>query len=496
MPSPYRYRVAAICWLAAIFRYRSLLANHFHADEALFASWARQIAVWRDPLLLTQPVDKPPLLFYLQALFFPLFGPVEWAARLPNFIVSLLLVPLLGLLAWRLYGDGLTPLIASGLLALSPLAIQFSATAFTDPLLTFWLVMALALAVRPSMVDGGHPYPAFCGVAFGLAAATKYQAWLFLPLLVAIAGLSGWTLRDWRRGALGAAAVGVVVTGWLLARLATGSLLALQVANAGGLRPAWSWELWPRLVAWSRLGWISLGWPVVVTSGLAAVLWLVRQGRQGGRRSQIGVTDALLVMFLLSYVTLHWLFAVPVWDRYLLPVLPLALLLVARLVSDTWRWVMARLPEKRAVWAGGMAIVIALLMLMFVPASAARLGRLPIGGQPTADQGAWRVGVFLQDAPYGTVLYDHWYSWQWRYHLFDTGVYVSWFPHSTALADDLAVFGGDSSSRYLVLPAGPVAGPVRRAVADAGYTLVAETLPAMSAEVDQLMLYRLEKHAP
>ncbi|MEZ4516034.1 MAG: glycosyltransferase family 39 protein [Chloroflexota bacterium] len=120
MPSPYRIGIIAACWAGAALRFHSLFANHFHADEALFASWARQIAVWRDPLLLTQPVDKPPLLFYLQALFFPLVGPVEWAARIPNLIASLLLIPLVGVLAWRLYGDGLTAALAAVFVALSP----------------------------------------------------------------------------------------------------------------------------------------------------------------------------------------------------------------------------------------------------------------------------------------------------------------------------------------------------------------------------------------
>ncbi|MBE2224378.1 MAG: hypothetical protein IAF02_22750, partial [Anaerolineae bacterium] len=91
--------------LTAVFRFHALFANSFHGDEALFATWARLIAVWRDPLLLTQAVDKPPLLFYLQALFYPLQGAVAWAARLPNFIASIVLVPLLAVLVWRWYED-------------------------------------------------------------------------------------------------------------------------------------------------------------------------------------------------------------------------------------------------------------------------------------------------------------------------------------------------------------------------------------------------------
>ncbi|RMG96345.1 MAG: glycosyltransferase, partial [Chloroflexi bacterium] len=79
----WQWALLGVVWITAVFRFRALFANTFHADEALFASWARLIAVWRDPLLVTQAVDKPPLLFYLQAVFYPLFGPVMWAARLP-----------------------------------------------------------------------------------------------------------------------------------------------------------------------------------------------------------------------------------------------------------------------------------------------------------------------------------------------------------------------------------------------------------------------------
>ena len=38
-----------ITGLAAFLRYPALFANSFHADEALFASFARSIAVWGDP---------------------------------------------------------------------------------------------------------------------------------------------------------------------------------------------------------------------------------------------------------------------------------------------------------------------------------------------------------------------------------------------------------------------------------------------------------------
>ena len=139
----------ALIFLGAALRMHGLFANTFHADEALFASWARLIAVWRDPLLQTVAVDKPPLLFYAQALFYPLLGtPAEWPARLPNLIAGILTVPLTARLAHSLYRDGLVTLFATAVVSLSPLAIQFSATAFTDPLLTFWLLLAFVMVVH------------------------------------------------------------------------------------------------------------------------------------------------------------------------------------------------------------------------------------------------------------------------------------------------------------------------------------------------------------
>ena len=86
----------------------------------------------------------------------------------------------------------------------------------------------------------------------------------------------------------------------------------------------------------------------------------------------------------------------------------------------------------------------------------------------------------LADAPWGTVLYDHWYSWQWRFHFLDQPVYVSWQESPSALARDLRAHGAGPEARYLALPADGRGAPFLRGVADAGY--VAEltfAVPAM-----------------
>ena len=590
LPFP-RAPLLLITLLAFWLRLPGLFGNSFHADEALFATWARYIATWRDPLLLTQAVDKPPLLFYLQAPFYlyPVLGPAEMAGRMPNFIASLLLVPLVGVWGWRLYGGGITAVLPPLLLALSPFAIQFSATAFTDPLMVFWLVAAITTSYKLQVTGYSLPRPPapplpcppapplLSGLFFGLAAATKYQAWLFLPLLLGLGWLNGWRGREWRRFALGLLPVLALLLAWDVARSGGFSLWTAQMGNYGGLRLIWSWELWPRFTGWLTLAQTLFAAPLWSLLALAALLWpffqkngtqihtdehrfLLHNSQSGPpptiHNSQFTIqTSQFLSLFLLAYLLLHWFLAIPVWDRYLLPLLPIITVLIGAMVNRQWsmvnrQWSMVNDPwggvgagrrgrlsretkgivsapsrpmrrEKRARQAGDEIVAIGegsgppvpplqqrlstrlidtgfnarsllffvisslLIVSLFSSALDARNGRFPIGGSPQADGGAGQVAALLYDAPYGAVLYDHWYSWQWNYHLFWRRVYVNWVPHPDALAEDLRVFGGDGSPRYIVLPRDGRARPFHRAVSEAGFRL----LPIDGAEAATMQLY-------
>jgi hypothetical protein len=275
------------------------------------------------------------------------------------------------------------------------------------------------------------------------------------------------------------------------------------MSNFGGVRVAWSWELRPRLLAWAGLLLLSLGRPLLVATLVVGVLQIRRRNVPAQGRLQL---SGWLWLFLLAYGLLHWLLAVPVWDRYLLPVLPLLAVLtgdgIAHLITqhrDATEGNRAAQGMVQTVWFIRRSLVtclITILLLWQLPiALAARQGHFPIGGQPAADHGAAEIGRYLWDAPYGTVLYDHWYSWHWRYHFFDRGVYVSWFPHPQALVEDLNVFGrqpaaANGARRYLALPASAVALPVIRAVEAAGFRLQ----PIYRAA--QMVLYRVEAGQP
>ncbi len=489
--------------LGTALRLRGLFANTFHADEALFASWARLIAVWRDPLLLTQPVDKPPLLFYSQALFYPLFGPVEWAARLPALLASLLLIPLTAQLARRLGGDRVAAVGGRGRRGRGPAG---------RPVQRYRLQRPAADLVA----DGG------AGAGAGPAGASAAGLGGAVPgagpghevpggALPAAAGRAGLAARLAGTG-VGARAGRVGGRGghallWGAARADGAGLVVRQWANIGGLRLAWSWDLWPRLAEGARLWWLGLGGPLLALGG--ATLAAVALSRRA--RARLNAADAMLALFVLAYALLHWLWAVPAWDRYLLPVLPIVAALLGRGVAavaglkkkettdftdftdfqngESVKSVKSVVPSLLGPAITGLLIVVAVLHLPV--AANARAGRYPIGGQPAADGGAAAVALALADAPYGTVLYDHWYSWHWRYQLFDRRVYVSWFPHAEALLADLAAFGGAGPARYVALPGDGSAAPLVRRLGEAGYRLVAVPGPAGAT----MTLWRIEREA-
>lgn len=486
MPKHSKLLLFGLVWVAAYFRLPALFNNHYHADEALFSSWARLIAVWRDPFLSSQLVDKPPLLFYLQAFFYPMFGAVEWASRLPNLIASLLLVPLIALLGWKIYRHPVTALLAALLVALSPIAIQYSATAYTDPLLVTLLILSLLLIIDPQK-------PLLSGLIFGFAVATKYQAWLFIPLIGAFTWVHNWRFRQWARWLVGFAPTFLLLVLWEIMRTGMPMIWTNQLTNFGGLRLIYSWELGPRLILWHDHWQLFWGVSFVWVFFIIAVFLLIR--RAIVCPSQDGLMDLILIIYLSAFAVFHWLVAVPVWDRYFLPVFPLAALILSRGLVEAANWLISYnkpswISNRYGFGATLPALVLVTIWLAIsIPAAQlARSGRWPTGGQPTADQGAWQVAEFLAGEPYGTVLYDHWFSWQWRYHFFDKGVYTSWFPYPAALIEDLAVFGDSDGSRYIVLPDSAAARPIYRAIAGAGFRLDEELRTSYQPG---MILYRL-----
>lgn len=485
----------ALTMAAAVLRLDGLFDPQVHPDEALFATWARMIGTWRAPLLRGEVVDKPPLLFYLQGAFYPLLGSAQiWVSRLPNLAASILLVPLTMRLSWQLYEDKLSTAVVAILISFSPLLIALGNSSFIDPLLTFLLTAALVCGsarsfklrrrVGDTVRARGEIRPAFTmGLLMGLALATKYQAALFVPLQIGLGWLHGYKRRAWLwwlAGLVGPlASLGV----WSLVRGQASGLWSKQLANYGGLRVAWSWELWPRLEAWGAVWAQLLEAPVlafgfVLFTPVFLALLIQRQDRSSA-------LDQLLLVFVASYMLLHWFIAVPIWDRYLLPVAPLAILLLGRFVARVVTFIKPAVPLPRGWLSSGS------VMLVFALTAPSTLSLVvPLRGSlatrsPEANMDL--IAAELSDAPYGTVLYDHWSSWQSRYALLDSKVYVSWFAHPRALVEDVNVFLDQGGDRYLLLPRNASAIPVIRVMDDSGYAL------QIVRNLGDVVLYRIER---
>jgi hypothetical protein len=214
--------------------------------------------------------------------------------------------------------------------------------------------------------------------------------------------------------------------------------------------------------------------------------------RQTGTRA--GLADLLLAGFLLLYLAAYWLLAFNIWDRYLLPIVPVWMLLLARVLLfvayalSRGLYALSRglygLSRRGYRLARGVAgldlgfrrtvtlgLPLVLGLLLAPSALQAAHSGYPIGGDHGAYDGIDGAARFINSLPQGSVLYDHWLSWEWNFYLYGGPVYVAWFPSPDSLASDLRAFGA-TSPRYLAVPTWEGDGEVRAAAAMAGYTFV------------------------
>jgi 4-amino-4-deoxy-L-arabinose transferase-like glycosyltransferase len=317
---------------ATALRVVPLMTNRFHPDEALYAYFARLIASGHDPMLAGVVVDKPPAAFYLTALSLLAVGPNELAARLPELAAGLASVALLYALGRRLY-EPATGSLAAWLLALSPFAILFSITAFVDPLLSAAALWALWAAAS------GRWRQMALAVAVGFA--LKQTVLLFVPLCLALALLvapvPARPMAALRR---------LLAAAWpLVPALAVSAVLvfgwdALRHASVGFWSQGYSDNIPGRLVRADEvlpraLAIVNLLHYFTASTALNLIFVLCLPvlfvfNRAAPNRAAL--VDCVLAGYLLLYLAAYWLLAFNVWDRYLLPVLPIWFLLMARVL--------------------------------------------------------------------------------------------------------------------------------------------------------------------
>ena len=429
----------AACALRVVY----FTADRFHADEALYAGWALR-TLDGDPFLLSVPVDKPPLYLYTLAASLSVFGGSEFAARLPNLAASLIGIALLYQVGRHLYGAK-TARWAAFFLALAPFDILFARTAFTDPMLVMWTLLALyALLTNRSWA---------AGLAVGLAFATKQHALFLIPLLLLLGVAHGWRRqRDalFTRcvSLLGGALLPLALTIWWDARrwYVRPGYWRQSAMSYGGLRwapwPTWlsrfiEWASWTRYLGGSWLLYIVL---VVGSGALLVAAWR--------RRSSPHVRiDVVLVAYGAVYLAAHTLLQFSIWDRYLLPLAPLAALLLARILLRARAWLsrLAAGPTARLVF---VSLISCAAIWGGIQAA---LNGYPIGGEHWAYQGIDHIAAYLeQNASPDAVLYHHWLRWHYSYYLYGSDIELRWWASGEHLQRE--ALRTPDREQYIVLP--------------------------------------------
>jgi len=452
-----RYLVStvALLLLSAVLRFHALGKDvRFHPDEALFVSFARQAAVQGD-WLLHGSLDKPPLTIYVNALALTAFGirPLpngvltldnragEFAVRVSGVFISLLLVAVMYALARQLYPvNTRTQYIVSLQITLSPLAIAFSATAFTDGLMLLCVVIALLIASRRRWL--------WAGIWLALGFWCKQQALLYLPLVVGIAWICEHRIRQpltvmkVLRFILPLVLGTILLFVWDSARGQATSMWTLATVNNDPGRLIRLDELLPRLVQWWQYAQYLLGAGLVTAALLIlGALGLVKHWRVSLPHDMW--IDVVLVAYILVYGLVHWLVAINIYDRYLLLIVPPVVLLIARGINT--------LIQKYNISIQAF-VILALLALCLPTAWMASEAKLPLGGDGGKHNGIEQVADYLNSQRLGAIVYDHWLGWELGYYM---GTWSDkrrvYYPTPDALAAD-ALLQADVAPRYFVVP--------------------------------------------
>jgi dolichyl-phosphate-mannose-protein mannosyltransferase len=313
-----------------------------------------------------QSTVHPPLGKRLIALGIRLFGFTPFGWRIAAWVAGTLTVALLYLLALRLFGSAGWASLAAGLLAIDPLHFVHSRIAMLDVFVTLFVVAAGLFAVldRDRGGDGVvRPWLALCGIAVGLAVASKWSGVLILPALLPL--LIAWAPAGHRRRQALIATVWLVavplavyaasyvgrlhagIAGWphAFARRQLHMLrfhADLSGENQYQSRP-WEWLAIRRPVAYyfSAHGGryrevIAIGSPFVWWTGAAGAL----AGAWTAFRARSAAGPEAVVAACVAATYLPWLLLA--WDRgfvfitYMLPTVPFLCLGAALLARRLW----------------------------------------------------------------------------------------------------------------------------------------------------------------
>lgn len=510
-----RFVLLVITIIGALIRISLLGRNRMHVDEALYSSWALSIASGKDIFLRFVLVDKPPVPIYILALFFRLFGTSEIVARLPNLLASVAGIIVLYHIGKHLYGQG-AGLLAATLLAFSPYDIQFAPTVFNDPLMVILAYSAVLLAL--------HQRSLAAGLCFGLACMSKLLALALIPVLlvafyVSLEGVK--PLRSlWRMLLIAGAGTLAICAGvgvWdIVIRANMPRFLTVQTVNYNGLNIVSADEIWQRLTTWTGyLQYVtgSLWLNIVFIVGLAVILMqaIYYKMHRLGTQVNLGLICAG-VLYLVPFSLLSF----RLYDRYLLPLVPLVVLLLAWFLSVIYRVAADKLgrllsshtteigvkvppiPEPRVAAANSVLALILITLLgiaLYRPVRTALDYAYPLGGDHGTFQGIDTVAAYYRgNSPAGSIIYHKDLGWHYAFYLFDAPFHLVYYENNDALPQVIteALERYPAASQYVTLEQWMSDGELRATLARAGWHLVEQYRTFRPDGSLSFIIYRIE----
>ena len=274
-------------------------------DEGRYAEIGREMAAsgdWLVPRLNgIEHFQKPPLIYWATAASIRVFGPYDWAARLPATLAALALIAATVWLGRELYDHRSGKL--AGLIAASTLGVYLIGHLLTpDMLMAMWITVALAALARFHRTRAlGYGYLVFA--AAGLAFMTKGPMGFVVPaaagigLTIAVRKSGGRLGLPWVTGGILAFAIGL---SWFLAVAAKfpelqgyflGDELVKRFASKshGRSRPFWFFLI---ILPLFMLPWSALA------IGLVRRTWRTLRARQRLSPPQAFLFAAVAIPFL------------------------------------------------------------------------------------------------------------------------------------------------------------------------------------------------------
>lgn len=305
-------------------------------DEGVHAVVAQSLLINPlKPVLIANPIpglenirefphiflEKPPLIFWLMAVSYKIFGVNEFAVRFIPALFGIVSIILTYLLAKQFF-EKKVALLSSLLLSLCQFHVKYSRQGMLDVPLTFFILLTLFLFIKGFNSKSAHPtFFVLAGISQGLGILTKWHAAIFptITIILFICLQKKWNFLFSRKIGIYLISVVLSTLPWLVYMYvsfpeATRALILFELSG----RPSY---VSARGVFWylGMLMWGLTPWGIIA---LAAVVYSVWK-RTSGDLFLLLITGTTFITFEMSPYKLYF---------YILPIIPFILILTARFV--------------------------------------------------------------------------------------------------------------------------------------------------------------------